>query len=31
MIADKYPKDFVDSNHVSEVHYTYLTGEYNDD
>jgi hypothetical protein len=31
MIADKYPKDFVDSNHVSEVHYTYLTGEYNDE
>mgnify|MGYP003675528114 FL=1 len=27
MIADKYPKDFLDSNHVSEVHYTYLTGE----
>ena len=27
MIADKYPKDFVDSNHVSEVHYTNLIGE----
>ena len=27
MIADKYPKDFIDSNHVSEVHYTYFTGE----
>ena len=31
MIANKYPKDFVDGNHVSEVHYTYLTGEYNDE
>ena len=30
MIADKYPKDFVDASHVSELHYTYLTGEYND-
>jgi len=30
MIADKYPRDFVDSNHVSELHYTYLTGEYNE-
>ena len=30
MIADKYPKDFHDTNHVSELHYTYLTGEYND-
>ena len=27
MLATKYPKDFVDSNHVSELHYTYLTGE----
>jgi len=27
MIASKYPKDFIDGNHVSEVHYTYLTGE----
>ena len=27
MIADKYPKDFIDGNHVSELHYTYLTGE----
>jgi hypothetical protein len=31
MIADKYPKDFMDGNHVSELHYTYLTGEYNDE
>ena len=30
LIADKYPRDFVDGNHVSELHYTYLTGEYND-
>lgn len=30
MIASKYPKDFVDGNHVSELHYTYLTGEYYD-
>jgi len=30
MIAEKYPEDFVDANHVSEVHYTYLTGENND-
>ena len=29
MIADKYPKDFVDAHHVSELHYTYLTGDYN--
>ena len=29
MIAEKYPKDFVDANHVSEVHYTFLTGENN--
>ena len=27
MIAAKYPTDFIDGNHVSEVHYTYLTGE----
>jgi hypothetical protein len=27
MIATKYPKTFVDNNHVSELHYTYLTGE----
>ena len=31
MIATKYPKTFVDNNHVSELHYTYLTGEYNDE
>jgi len=30
MIATKYPKTFVDNNHVSELHYTYLTGEYNE-
>ena len=24
MIADKYPQDFVDGYHVSELHYTYL-------
>ena len=30
MLADKYPKDFIDGNHVSELHYTYLTGEYNE-
>ena len=30
MLADKYPKDFVDDNHVSELHYTYLTGEWNE-
>ena len=30
MIADKYPRDFVDGDHVSELHYTYLTGEYNE-
>ncbi len=30
MIAAKYPKDFIDGNHVSELHYTYLIGEYND-
>jgi len=28
MIAHKYPDDFVDGYHVSELHYTYLTGEY---
>ena len=27
MIANKYPKDFLDGNHVSELHYTYLIGE----
>jgi len=27
MLADKYPKDFIDGNHVSELHYTYLIGE----
>ena len=30
MIASKYPDDFVDGYHVSEVHYTYLTGEHNE-
>ena len=30
MIADKYPEDFVDGNHVSELHYTYLIGEWNE-
>ena len=30
LIADKYPRDFVDGDHVSELHYTYLTGEYNE-
>ena len=24
LIADKYPKDFLDDYHVSELHYTYL-------
>ena len=24
-----YPKDFLDGYHVSELHYTYLIGEYN--
>ena len=27
---NKYPEDFVDSNHVSELHYTYLIGEWNE-
>lgn len=31
MIAASYPKDFIDGNHVSEVHYTYLTGEFTND
>ena len=29
-IADKYPNDFVDGFHVSELHYTFLTGEFNE-